>query len=135
MILADVMEEIAVRLDTITGLRVYGYPPDKPEIPAGIISYPETIDFDYTYQRGADQMTLPVVVVLGKVVDRATRAVVSDYASGSGTKSIKAVLESGTYTKFKDLDVTQAEFDVVTYNSVDYLAILFTVVITGSGTS
>lgn len=133
MNLANVMDAVSTRIDTITGLRCHPYPPGSVTPPAGIVSYPERIDFDETYGRGMDRMSLPLVLVVGKVSDRAARDALGAYCNGSGAKSVKAVLESGTYTAFDSLRVASIEFDVVSIGGVDYMAGLFTLDIAGSG--
>jgi hypothetical protein len=133
MDLADVMDAVANRLDTITSLRVHAYPPGTVTPPAAVVSYPETVAFDETYGRGMDQMTVPVVLVVGKVSDRAARDALGAYCDGSGSASVKAVLESGTYTAFSTLRVTDIDFDTVTIGGTDYIAALFSLDITGSG--
>lgn len=96
MILADVMQEIADRLDTIDGLRVYGYPADQIQPPAAAVTYPESVDFDSTFQRGMDRIPdLPVIVLVAKPWDRSTRDQIAAYIDGSGASSVKAVLENG----------------------------------------
>lgn len=133
MNLADVMDQVATQLDTITGLRVYAYPADSVAPPAAIVSYPETYTFDAAYGRGSDQLTLPVIVVVGKVSDRATKENLGSYVDGSGSQSIKAVVEAGTYTAFDSVRVADVEFDTVTIAGTDYMAGLFTLDIMGSG--
>lgn len=133
MNLADVMQALADRLDTIAGLRVHGHPPDKVTPPAAIVTYPDTYTYDETYGRGMDRIELPVVVVVGKVSARSSRDDLARFVDGSGVASVKAVLESGTYTAFDTVRVTQAVFDIVTIAGVDYLAATLTVDITGQG--
>jgi hypothetical protein len=70
---------------------------------------------------------------VGKAHDRSTRDRVADYCDGSGAKSIKAVVESGTYTAFDSVRVARVEFDVVTIGGIDYLAALFELDIIGDG--
>lgn len=133
MNLATVMQELANRLDTITGLRVHAHPPDKITPPAAVVTYPDTYTYDQTYARGMDRLELPVVVLVGKVSARASRDDLARFCAGSGAASVKAVLESGTYTAFHTVRVTQAVFDVVSIGAVEYLAATFTVDITGTG--
>jgi hypothetical protein len=133
MDLGNVMDQVATQLDTISGLRCFAYPPDSITPPAAIVSYPEELLFDATYDRGADTLLLPVIVAVGKVHDRSTRNLVDGYCAGSGASSIKAVLEAGTYTAFDTVRVTRAEFDVVTIGGTDYLAALFDLDIIGDG--
>jgi len=134
MLLADVMDEVATRLDTITGLRVSAHPPDEIQPPAAVVTYPDTYDFDSTYARGTDALELPVAILVGKVSTRSARDQLSAYVSGSGASSIKAVLESGTYTAFDTIHVAKVAFDVIQVGAVEYLAATFTLNITGAGT-
>ncbi|HZO69208.1 MAG TPA: hypothetical protein VFB74_29815 [Kribbellaceae bacterium] len=133
MDLAAVMDAVSARLDTITGLRCFAYPPPTLSPPAAVVSYPEALVFDATYGRGMDRMSLPVVVVVGKPSDRTARNALAAYCAGSGASSVKAVLESGTYSAFHTVRVEDIEFDVVTISGVDYMAALFTLDIAGSG--
>lgn len=133
MNLANVMDDISNRLDTIAGLRCFAYPPDMVQPPAAVVTYPDTYTFDETYGRGMDRMSLPVVLVVGKVSDRASRDELGAYCNGTGAASVKAVLESGTYTAFHEVRVEGIEFDVVTIAGTDYMAATFTLDIAGSG--
>ncbi|MGH3735836.1 MAG: hypothetical protein ACRDT6_09485 [Micromonosporaceae bacterium] len=133
MDLGDAMDAVAARLDTIAGLRVFAYPPPAVTPPAAIVSYPDELNFDETYGRGMDRLTLPVVVVVGKASDRSSRNLIAAYADGSGASSVKAVVESGTYTAFDTVRVMRAEFDIVRIAGTDYLAALFDLDIAGQG--
>lgn len=136
MNLGDVMDEVAAQLDTITGLRVFAFPPDNLPPPAAWIAYPEGYEYDATYGRGMDRITnLGVVVAVGKVSDRSTRDLVSQYADGTGATSVKAVLQAGTYTAFHTLRVVDVTFDVLTRGGTDYLGALFTLDIAGQGSA
>lgn len=136
MDLSDVMDEVGDLLDTIAGLRVFRYPPDKPpHPPAAIVSYPD-LEFDATYGRGMDRMTLPVFLLVGKVSDRSTRDNVTKWVTGSGADSVKAVLEAGApYTAFDTLRVMDAEFDPYRIGAVDYLSARLNIDIAGQGAS
>jgi hypothetical protein len=133
MNLGNVMQAIADRIDTIADLRVYAYPPDTVNPPAAVVTYPDTYTYDETYGRGMDRMNLPVVVLVGKVSDRASRDKLSRYVDGSGAASIKTVVESGTYTAFDSCRVTQVEFDLIAIGAVEYLAATLTIDIAGEG--
>lgn len=130
----SVMAEVATRLKTITPLRVFDHPVDKVEPPTAIVSLPQ-ISFDQTYGRGCDRYELPVILAIGKVVDRAARNNIAPYVAGTGSKSFKAVLEnqSTAYVSFDTLRVQGVDFDVFTWNSVEYLTATFTLDILGSG--
>jgi len=135
MDLAAVMDEVATRLATISGLRVTAHPPDEIQPPAAVVTYPDSYDFDQTYGRGSDRIELPVVVLVGKVSTRAARDKLSGYVNGSGASSVKAVLEADphTYTAFHTLRVTKVDFDVIAVGAVEYLTATFTLDIFGRG--
>lgn len=134
MNLNDVADEIATVLDTVTGLRVSGYPPASVTPPAGIVSYPESMDFDETYGRGMDRIrNWPVLVVVGKATDRTARERIYEYAAGSGASSVKAVLEAHAWASLDTLRVSSVEFDVLTIAAVDYIAAIFHLDIAGQG--
>lgn len=134
MNLADVMQEVADQLDTIGGgLKVFGFPAYKITPPAAVVTYPENYNYDSTYARGMDRMTLPVVVLVGKVDDRTSRDRIAKYADGSGAASVKAVVESGTYTAFDSVRATGVEFDIVTMAGDEFLAATFSLDIVGKG--
>jgi hypothetical protein len=130
------MEELAGKLDTIAGLRVYAYPPRSISVgPSGaaVVSYPTSIEFDKTHGRGMDLISLPVVFAIGQVSDRTTVDRLSEYTDGSGLKSIKAVLEAAPYTSFDDIFVSEAETDTIEIAGTNYLAVVFTLEIAGQG--
>lgn len=133
MDLSAVMQEVAERLDTISGLRVFAYPPSSVQPPAAVVTYPDDWTYDETYRRGMDRCTLPVVIAVGKVTDRTTRDRLTVYLDGTGAKSVKQILESGAYESFDSLRVTGAEFDVVAFSGVDYMAATFLIDIAGEG--
>lgn len=136
MNLADVMDQLGDRIDTIDGLRVYRYPPDNVQVPAAVVTYPEEYVYDVTFGRGTDRMTVPVIVMVGKVSDRASRDQLAAYVDGSGARSVKAVVEAegDDYTAFDSARVTGAEFDIVSMAGVEYVAATLPVDIAGPGT-
>lgn len=129
--LADVMDQVATQLDTISGLRVMAWPAGSVSPPTAIVGYPDKYDFDAAYGRGADIISLPVVVVCGRATDRTARDAIGAYANGSGASSVKAVVEAGTYTAFDTVRVTGVDFDIYTEAGVSYLAAIFTLDIAG----
>lgn len=94
-----VMDDIGTALGTITGLRVYDFPPKSAQPPFAFVDMPDAIDFDASMQRGYDRTTLNVVVAVADVVDRAVRDQIATYAAGIGASSVKAVLEAALHTE------------------------------------
>ena len=134
MILSAVMDELAAELDTIAGLRVYAFPADNVPAPAAIVGYPETLTFDTTMGRGVDTAVFPIFLLVGRVTDRTSRDLLGAYCDGTGSSSIKAVLQSGKpWTAMSSVRVASADFTVVTVAGVDYLTAVFTVNVYGTG--
>jgi hypothetical protein len=136
MNLATVADEVATVLDTIAGLRVTGHPPASISPPAGWVDYPQSLDFDETYGRGMDRIRdWQVFVVVGRATERTARDRVYEYASATGSKSVKAVLEAHTYTSLATLRVASAEFGFVDVAGVDYVGVTFHLDIAAQGTT
>lgn len=134
MNLEAVAAELATALQTITGLRVPPWGVEKITPPAAIIALPERIDYDSTYGRGSDHFPdLPVIVLVGKPEQRASRKAIAAYADGAGAKSVKAAVEARTYTSCDSVRVAWAEFDNARYAGTDYLAAIFHLDIVGKG--
>lgn len=133
MNLSAVMDEVAAQLDTIDGLRAYEWPPDTVTPPAAIVDYPDLYEYDATYGRGMDRLTLLVWVIVGRPAARATRDLLGAYMDGSGARSIKAVIEAGSYTAFDEARVMSVEVDPVDIAGTVYMAARFNVDIAGKG--
>lgn len=133
MNLGHVMEEIAGRLNTITDLNAFAFPADGGHLPLAIVDYPDDYNYDETYGRGMDRMTLPVVIYLDRVVDHSTRSRVSVFVDGAGASSVKSVLESGNYVSFDTVRVMNVEFDYVRFADTECIAAVFALDIAGRG--
>lgn len=123
------MDGLGTRLATITGLRIYDFPPDSLAVPAAIVSFPDSIDYDSTFGRGSDECTIPVHVVIGKVSDRNARDQLVLYLNGTGTKSIKAVIEADVTLNgsAQTSRVTIATIQTVSMSGAEYLSARFMV--------
>ncbi len=136
MILGDVVQEITDKLATISGLRAYTHRRESIEPPVAFPDLPEVINYDLTFRRGSDRITIPVNVLVGKVFTRAAHDAIWAYVNGSGAKSIKAKLDStetNTYTSCDSVRVESVEFAIFPVAAVNYLAATFNVDIAGSG--
>jgi hypothetical protein len=126
MDLSAVMDEAALVLEGLSGLRVSAWPVGSVSPPAGIVSYPDGITYDETYGRGTDRIDqLTMTLVVGKVTERAARDLVAAYSAGDGELSVKAACEAHAWTSCDDLTVSRCEFDIVTIGAVQYLAATF----------
>lgn len=135
MNLADCMDQIATQVDTITGLRVYAWPVPSVTPPAAVMTYPGSYEFDSTYGRGMDRLSLLMAVVVGRADQRTARDRLGAYVNGSGAESIKAVVEAGTYTAFHTVRVVGVDFGEVTIAATAYLGATFELDIAGQGSA
>ena len=133
MILEDIMDQIGQRLDSIDGLRTAAYEADDVQVPAAIVSLPPNITYSETYNRGMDSITLIVTILVSLANARIRRDQIAVYADGVGPKSVKAVLESGSYTAFDTIFISTAQFMVVDIAKLSYLSVVFTANVTGRG--
>lgn len=122
---ATVMDEIGVALATISGLRVFDFPPKSAQCPFAFVDMPDTITFDSTYGRGTDRMTVQVVVGVAVQVDRTSRDEAALYAAASGSKSIKAAVDAASIGS--SARVVDASFGQIALASGEYMGITFTV--------
>jgi hypothetical protein len=109
-------------------LRVYDYAADAAAPPAAIVPLPETVEYDTVAGRGADRVVIPVLILVGKVSDRAARDQLAQYVSGTGSLSVKAAIEGGNSDlggTAHTVRVTGARVDIVTIQAIDYLGASF----------
>lgn len=123
--IATAMDAIGTALATITGLRVFDFPPKSAQPPFAFVDMPESVEFDLSYGRGNDRATFTVVVAVADVVDRSSRDAIAQYAAGSGSKSVKAVLDAASIGTSRR--VGSVEFRPVTLAAGTYAGAIFTV--------
>lgn len=123
--LATVMDQIGVRLATITGLNVFDYAPKSAQVPFAFVDMPESIEYDLTAGRGSDRMTLRVFVAVADVLAESARDAVAEYAAGAGARSIKAAIEGGVVGS--SVRVTRAEFGPIQLAAGAYAGAIFEV--------
>lgn len=133
MIIGDVMDELGTQLKTIDNLRVLPYEADSLNPPCATISLPSEIDYLGAYKRGMDKLILEVTVWVSRVDDRISRNQITPYADGSGARSIKTVLEAGTYTAFDTIAVSKGGFGIINLEGINYLGGIWTINIAGQG--
>lgn len=90
--IAEVMEEMERRLGTIDGLRTFDHKPSTVAPPAAWVQLPD-VDYDLTFQRGADKMLVPVLLVVASVTDRAWKTQLGGYLNPAGPMSVKAAVD------------------------------------------
>lgn len=134
MKLKSVMEEIANKLQMFTGHNMFSYPVDSVTPPAGIVSYPERIEYDITYQRGEDIFWgLTVYMVTDRVDSESARNQVSEWTDPSSSNSVKIYLDKETYASCDSVQVINATFDTMLIGGIDHLIAVFELNVSGSG--
>lgn len=133
MNLSTAFTELGAALGTITGLRVQTFPDASVSAPQVTIAFPDSIEFDETYGRGSDRLTLQAVVFTSMTDPRTGFTALLAYCAGSGSSSVKAAIEAGTYTQSADVRVTGIDFDIYAVGGVSYYAAVFTIDVYGNG--
>lgn len=124
MDLAAVMAALGTRLETIPGVRIYPYPPDKVAVPAVLVSWPDGIDYDQTMAGGSDRVLVPVFVLVEPGQARTRVAELAQYTNRAGASSVKAALQAAPTLAgaAKTLRVVRSEFTTVEVAAVAYPA-------------
>lgn len=95
MNLSSLMDELGDVLDEVPGLRVYRYPQSRIAPPAAIVAWPD-IDYDLTFQRGADSITFPLYVAVSMTDPRAARDQLAAYLRGDAPDPAITIVGTGT---------------------------------------
>ncbi len=118
------MDALGARLATVSGLKCYDFPPASAQPPFGFVNMPESLDFDLTYARSSDRMSIEVYVAVGTQLDRQTRDKVSALVP-----LVKAALEAPVPMEveaFQSIRVQSVEFRYVQLASGSYPGAVFT---------
>lgn len=125
------------RLATITKfLQTYPTAPGTPMVPCAFV-LPGPIEFDETMDRGCDDLSFTVVVLVAKATDQLAQENLDPYLSGSGAQSIKQAVEDET-TPISGVDWVRVprvtDYGDIEYNGVQYLGARFPVEVSADGT-
>ncbi len=120
--IGTVMDQLGTALATITGLRVYDFPPKSAQPPFAFVDMPDSIEFDTAMQRGCDRTTISVVVAVADVVDREVRDQIAAYAAGTGVASVKDVLDGSAGQSCRVMSCT---FRPVNLSGQSYFGAIF----------
>ena len=88
-----VRDALKVNLQTISRLRIYDTIPDIVTPPCAVVGQLD-FTFDIDNQRGLDQASVDVYVIVQRISERAGQDKLDLYLTGSGTGSVKTALES-----------------------------------------
>ena len=90
--LTDLRTGLATRLGSIRGLRSSAYIPDNPQPPVAVVM-PGRIQYDTAFGRGSDEYQFTIMLIVGRVADRASQTNLDAYCASSGSASVKAAVE------------------------------------------
>lgn len=127
--LSDLRTGIATNLATISGLRTSATMPDNPNPPIAVVM-PASISYDEAYQRGMQNYTFVVMVIVGRVDERTAQNKLDGFVSSTGASSIKLAIESDKTLGGKAFDVRVSEmrnYGEVAVGDVTYLSAEFTI--------
>lgn len=93
MSLVTLRQGIAANLSTISGLRTSWFVPDNPSPPIAIV-VPDRNDFDVSMARGSDTYVFQVMVIGGRINERAAQSTLDTFLDSTGPTSVKAAIES-----------------------------------------
>lgn len=116
----------------IPGLRVFDTIPDNIVPPAAVVGQ-LSMTWDLTFGRGADTANLDVMVITGRMSDRAAQDWLDQLLVGTGAKSIKTKIEADQTLggSVSSLRCTNADPLNIVVSGVEMLAYRFSVVLYG----
>jgi hypothetical protein len=122
--LGEVMDAIALAIEAqgVTE-RTYAYPAESISPPCAVVAYPTDIEFDVTYNRGADRCVIPVYFIVGRVVERSARDALAGIITGA--TGIKEALDGDLGGTVQTLRVMDMKIMNVQVSGIDYLAAQF----------
>ena len=89
--LSEIRQGLSQALTAVPGLRVSATMQDAPNPPVAMV-YPDLIQYDLNANRGADEYTFVILLIVGRAADRAAQNNIDQYAVGHG--SVKAAVEA-----------------------------------------
>lgn len=132
MTVSTVRDNMKTQLSSISGLRIYDTVPDSINVPAAVVGMLD-FSFDTSIGRGFDTATLDLILITGRMSERSAQNSLDGYLAGSGSGSIKTVLENNKTLSgaCQTLRVTTATSGSLQVGGVDYLAYRFRVEVIG----
>lgn len=122
--LGAVMDAIAQAIvDSGATERAYPWPAESISPPCAVVAYPTDIEFDVTYNRGADRCVIPVYFITGRVVERSARDTLAGIITGA--TGIKEALDGDLDGTVQTLRVMDMRIMNVQVSGIDYLAAQF----------
>lgn len=91
----ELMEAVAIRLDTVPLARAWGFSPGAISPPAAIVPVPPVDSYRAAFNRGTVRISnWPITILTSAQVDRIGQKALAEYLSWTGDNSVIAALES-----------------------------------------
>lgn len=108
----------------VAGLRVYDTVPDG-LIPPALVIGQLSIEWDLVFKRGADSATVDLILIAGRMSDRAAQDYLDSFLTASGANSIKTLVEAdqtlgGTVTSVQCVTATPVSLTVAGVEMLSY---------------
>ena len=133
---STVRTNIKTALSSISGLRIMDYVPDSANIPtnnAFAVVGQLSMNYDYTLNRGFDQATCNVTVMVGRMSEKDGQSRLDGLLASSGSTSIKAAIEADKTLSgaVQTLRVVSASPGTISSANIDYLSYQYSVELIG----
>lgn len=94
--ISAIRTELKTRLATLVGTAgdAYAYWQVEPRTPSFMISAIGPTDYDSTFGRGSDNITITITATTSSGLDEAAQRQIDDWCDTSGSTSVKAALET-----------------------------------------
>jgi hypothetical protein len=94
MTISQIRSGLSTNLATISGLKTYAVIPENPMAPCAVVEF-TGVTYDTAFARsGGDEYAFSVRILVHRVNSTTGQDAVDEYCTPSGTRSIKAALES-----------------------------------------
>ncbi len=131
MSMTEIRTDLATRAAVDTTLQTYDRAPSTIITPCFYVGLPEEVDYVHTYGPTGSTLTFKCTVVVASVEsDQAITQLDLYIDPQRGSKAMKVLLENLTVSNTAGMgwtEVVSAEFVVVTFGTVDYMAVEFEV--------
>lgn len=122
----DIMALIGERLGVFDELNVYDYPTKSAETPFAFLDFPESIQYDQTFGRGADRMSVRLFVCVSNNDEEYVRTQLAAYAAGDDS-GVKYAVEHDDDEPDYSMRVESVEFAGTVLAGNTYAAAVFTI--------
>jgi len=131
--LTQVRDALKTRLETISGLHVYAFPPGQVQVPAAVITPADGEFIDYNDSVSTGMLSLTIALFVQRAQERSSTEAIDAYVARSGSSSIYATVEAGCTLGgiVDDCVVTAARnHGTFTYGETQYFGCEFSVEVT-----